>query len=58
MDAEVRPDRLGKPEVYLYGRAAKLAQGLGLDQWAISLSHTADHAIAMVVAMRDARGAT
>jgi holo-[acyl-carrier protein] synthase len=55
-DAEVRPDSLGKPEVFLYGRAAERAQALGLDQWAISLSHTDDHAIAMVVALAsDAR---
>jgi holo-[acyl-carrier protein] synthase len=56
MDAEVRPDRLGKPEVFLRGRAADRARELGLDRWAISLSHTIDHAIAMVVAMRSDGG--
>ena len=50
-EAEVRPDRLGKPEVVLYGRAAERARALGLNQWAISLSHSDDNAIAMVVAM-------
>ena len=50
-DAEVRTDPLGKPEVILYGRAADRAQALGLDRWAISLSHTREYAIAMVVAM-------
>jgi holo-[acyl-carrier protein] synthase len=49
-DAEVRSDPLGKPNVVLYGRAAERARELGLDQWAISLSHTDEHAIAMVVA--------
>jgi holo-[acyl-carrier protein] synthase len=49
-DAEVRSNRLGKPEVLLYGRAADYAREQGLDQWAISLSHTDEHAIAMVVA--------
>jgi holo-[acyl-carrier protein] synthase len=51
-EAEVRSNRLGKPEVKLYGRAAEYAQQQGLDEWAISLSHSREHAIAMVVAMR------
>ena len=51
-EAEVRSNRLGKPEIRLYGRAAEYARQEGLDQWAISLSHTDEHAIAMVVAMR------
>jgi len=51
-EAEVRSNRLGKPEVVLYGRAAEYARQQGLDQWAISLSHTDEHAIAMVVAMQ------
>jgi holo-[acyl-carrier protein] synthase len=50
-EAEVRPDPLGKPEVFLYGRAADRAQVLGLGQWAISLSHTHEYAVATVVAM-------
>jgi holo-[acyl-carrier protein] synthase len=50
-EAEVRSDRLGKPDVLLYGRAAERARVLGLERWAVSLSHTAEHAVAMVVAM-------
>jgi holo-[acyl-carrier protein] synthase len=50
-EAEVKPDRLGKPEVVLHGRAAERARALGLNQWAISLSHSDENAIAMVVAM-------
>jgi holo-[acyl-carrier protein] synthase len=51
-EAEVRSNRLGKPEVTLHGRAAEYARQQGLDQWAISLSHTDEHAIAMVVAQQ------
>ena len=51
-EAEVRANRLGKPEIRLSGRAAESARQQGLDEWAISLSHTDEHAIAMVVAMR------
>jgi len=50
-EAEVRSDPLGKPELALYGRAQQRAQELGLDQWAVSLSHTDDHGIAMVIAL-------
>ncbi|MBN1640940.1 MAG: holo-ACP synthase [Anaerolineae bacterium] len=49
-DAEVRTNRLGKPEVALYGRAAVYARQQRLDRWAISLSHTELQAIAVVVA--------
>jgi holo-[acyl-carrier protein] synthase len=51
-DAEVIADRLGKPGVILHGRAQARAKVLGLAQWAVSLSHTKEHAIAMIVALR------
>ncbi len=49
-DVEVIGDLRGKPLVRLYGRAAQRAGELGLTEWAISLSHTREHAIAFVVA--------
>jgi holo-[acyl-carrier protein] synthase len=49
-DVEVVPDMRGKPHVVLHGRAAERAQELGLTQWAISLSHEREIAIAFVVA--------
>jgi holo-[acyl-carrier protein] synthase len=53
LDMEVLPDRRGKPLVYLYGRALKRAEELGLTQWAISLSHERLMAIAFVAASGD-----
>ena len=50
-EIEVSPDQRGKPHVHLYGRARQRAQDLGLDTFAISLSHSRDHAIAFVSAM-------
>lgn len=50
LDMEVLPDRRGKPLVYLHGRAQRRAEELGLTQWAISLSHEREIAIAFVVA--------
>ena len=49
-DVEVIGDRRGKPTVRLFGRAAEHAEALGLNEWAVSLSHTREHAIAFVVA--------
>ena len=49
-DVEVVGDPRGKPLVHLYGRAAERAGELGLAEWAISLSHSREHAIAFVVA--------
>ena len=49
-DAEVLGDGRGKPLVRLRGRAAERAEELGLTEWAVSLSHTKEHAIAFVVA--------
>ena len=40
----------GQPAVALHGAARAQAARLGLQQWAISLSHTAAYAVAFVVA--------
>jgi holo-[acyl-carrier protein] synthase len=49
-EIEVLPDPRGKPLVHLHGRARLRAEELGLREFAISLTHTADLAIAFVVA--------
>ena len=49
-EMEILGDPRGKPMVTLYGRALVRAQLLGLTEWAISLSHTDDQALAFVVA--------
>jgi holo-[acyl-carrier protein] synthase len=49
-EMEVLGDRRGKPQVTLYGRALARAQELGLTEWAISLSHSDNSAVAFVVA--------
>ena len=48
---EIVRDERGMPGVRLSGRAAAIAAELGLREWSLSLSHTAEHAIAFVVAM-------
>jgi holo-[acyl-carrier protein] synthase len=49
-EIEVVCDTNGKPELYLHGNAARLADQLRLERWTLSLSHTADYAVAFVVA--------
>jgi holo-[acyl-carrier protein] synthase len=49
-EAEIVGDPRGKPMIRLHGRAAQLADELGLTQWAVSLSHEREYAVAFVVA--------
>ena len=49
-DVEVIGDARGKPLIRLYGRAAERAGELGLVDWTVSLSHTRENAIAVVIA--------
>jgi len=48
-EIEVICNTRGKPDLHLYGNAARLAARLHLTQFALSLSHTADYALAFVV---------
>jgi holo-[acyl-carrier protein] synthase len=49
-EMEILPDRRGKPLVALYGRAKARAEFLGLEEFAVSLSHSREFAVASVVA--------
>ena len=50
VDIEILRGESGEPVLHLAGKALSLAGELGLREWAISLSHTHEYAIAMVVA--------
>ncbi|TYB58109.1 holo-ACP synthase [Nonomuraea sp. PA05] len=50
LEAEVRCDELGKPELRISGKVAEVAYGLGVKRWHISLSHDAGVAVAYVIA--------
>jgi holo-[acyl-carrier protein] synthase len=47
-EIEILSDPNGKPLLNLYGKAQSQAQGLGLDKFAITLSHSREYAIALV----------
>lgn len=51
VEMEVLADGRGKPTVTLHGKALARARALGLDEWAVSLTHTDSTAVAFVVAM-------
>ena len=50
-EVEILPDGRGKPGVALHGRALARAGQLGLEHFAISLSHSREFAVASVVAV-------
>ena len=49
-DIEVQNDGLGQPILHVRGKAAEIAEKLGISQWLISLTHTAGLASASVIA--------
>jgi len=49
-EIEIVSDPRGKPSVRLSGSAAQRAAQIGLQTFALSLSHTRDYAIALVIA--------
>ena len=49
-EIEIVSDARGKPGVHLSGKAAQRAAQMNIKNFAISLSHTRAHAIALVVA--------
>lgn len=50
LDIEVARARSGKPEIILHDKTARLAEELGIRRWALSITHTAEHGLAYVVA--------
>lgn len=50
-ELEIRRGESNQPLLVLHGAAASQAQSLNLNEWSISLSHTARHATAIVVAV-------
>lgn len=52
-DVEILRDPSGAPLMTLHGEARRLAEEMGLKTWSLSLSHTHEHAVAMVVAMSE-----
>ncbi len=50
-EIEVLRNAAGAPVLHLHGNALQMADLLGLQEWSLTLSHTASHAIAFVVAL-------
>ena len=52
-EIETLHKRSGEPYLNLHGRAVLISEFLGLKNWAVSLSHSDQNAIAVVVATSD-----
>lgn len=50
LDIEVARAPSGKPAIVLHDKTARLAEQLGIRRWALSITHTAQHGLAYVVA--------
>ena len=55
-DIEVVNTETGQPQVNLSGEVAKIAAGLGIAQISVSITHTANFAIASAVALTETNG--
>jgi holo-[acyl-carrier protein] synthase len=53
-EIEILPNRRGKPLLYLYGRARERAEEIGLRSLDVSLTHSRQHALAIVVGVQEA----
>ena len=51
VDLEIITNAQGAPSLVLHGQAARRAEALGIREWAVSLSHTANCATAVVVGL-------
>ena len=50
-EVEIQREENGAPKLVLYGNAKKIAKEQNLTLWSVSLSHSQENAIAMVVGM-------
>lgn len=50
LDIEIALDEQRAPRLILRGAGERLASNMGLSYWSVSLSHTAEYALAFVVA--------
>ena len=54
-DIEIKNDEMGRPEVTLGGQVKEIAEKLGIEHISISITHTANFAIASAVALAEVR---
>ena len=50
VDIEIVNGARGEPKLVFHGAAQVRAEKLGLKEWSVSLSHTREHAVALVIA--------
>lgn len=50
VEIEIVNNSQGEPHLVFHGAAQAVADELGLSEWSLSISHTREHAVALVVA--------
>jgi holo-[acyl-carrier protein] synthase len=53
LDIEVTRAPSGKPDIVLHDKTARRAEQLGVRRWALSITHTAEHGMAYVIALNE-----
>ena len=51
LDIEVTRAPGGRPDIVLHDKTARRAEQLGVRRWALSVTHTAEHGMAYVIAL-------
>ena len=54
-DIEVKNNEMGRPEVTLAGQVKEIAEKLGIEHISISITHTANFAIASAIALAEVK---
>lgn len=55
-DIEILPEPSGQPRIVLSGECLRIATGLGISRWHVSISHIETHATASAIGLNDALG--
>lgn len=52
-DIEILPEPSGQPKITLSGECLRIASGLGIAHWHVSISHIETHATASAIGLRE-----
>jgi holo-[acyl-carrier protein] synthase len=50
-DIEILQGKTGEPQLFLHNKALELSKRLSVDSWSVSISHSREYAVALVVAL-------
>ena len=53
LEIEILSSESGAPYINLSGNAKKIADGIGVGEWQVSISHSKDYSISFVIALKN-----